>query len=681
MSVKIDLKKFKHVSSDDKSTILEHADGHQLKIAHGKLSKEFQQQLDALKGSDKEKSTEVKPESSTKMAEGGLLDKVGTYLDNAADKISGQDKQPKAKKIERGPASEKVKKYGFDQAFADGGEVGSLTEEDLKFDPFKETHVPSSADRFEALKNDPELDRIATAGQMFDMGTQLPPEAKEQMAIDQLIKEKSDTDASAAWRNVDKSAEAMKLAEENKKLQAAGLPTKEMPAEPQATPVYTTDAQGNPIPQPTSEGISPLGQPSLGGQPAAQPTQPQSSPGSFGVDKQIAGINAEAKVAGDLAQAQNAILEKQMKDSLELQNDFKSKFDAINAERKALEQDIKDGHVDPNKYWTGNEKGEGSHSKIMSAIGMIIAGFQPMGGPNAAINFLEKQMEANLQSQKANLDSKESLLKANMQQFGNLKDAMEATRIQQRDMATLQLQQAVNSVQSPLAKAKAMQEIGKLQAENAKATQKFAGQLTLTNMMNEANKDPSKIDGYMQTLKAYDPKQWAEMSDMLVPGKGFATTKEGAKVVRESQQVTDTVKDGINQLRGIMRRPVKSLSPNDRAEAETVRSALVGALRVPITGPGAMNEGERELLMSIIPDVTSMTSLDTISAKKLDALEQRIESSYNNTLKANGLHVPQQMSKQQKSMMSEKGRQDALNWAKANPQDKRSAAILKALGQ
>lgn len=44
----IDLKKFKHVSSDDKSTTLRHKDGHEMKIHHKALSTEFQKQLEAL---------------------------------------------------------------------------------------------------------------------------------------------------------------------------------------------------------------------------------------------------------------------------------------------------------------------------------------------------------------------------------------------------------------------------------------------------------------------------------------------------------------------------------------------------------------------------------------------------------------------------------------------------------
>lgn len=55
--IALDLKKFKHVKSDDKSTTLQHADGHILTMAHNSLSPEFQEQLKCLvKPSDTDES-------------------------------------------------------------------------------------------------------------------------------------------------------------------------------------------------------------------------------------------------------------------------------------------------------------------------------------------------------------------------------------------------------------------------------------------------------------------------------------------------------------------------------------------------------------------------------------------------------------------------------------------------
>ena len=83
MSIKLDLSKFKHISSDDKSTTLEHKDGHRLCLAHGGLSKDNKKQLEAL-------AKAAKSEEPVKMAEGGkpekgFLEKAGEALDSIAD--------------------------------------------------------------------------------------------------------------------------------------------------------------------------------------------------------------------------------------------------------------------------------------------------------------------------------------------------------------------------------------------------------------------------------------------------------------------------------------------------------------------------------------------------------------------------------------------------------------------
>jgi hypothetical protein len=58
--IKLDLSKVKHVKSDDKSTTLQHKDGHMITLLHKALSPENQKQLSAL----------------NKMADGGVLDSI-----------------------------------------------------------------------------------------------------------------------------------------------------------------------------------------------------------------------------------------------------------------------------------------------------------------------------------------------------------------------------------------------------------------------------------------------------------------------------------------------------------------------------------------------------------------------------------------------------------------------------
>lgn len=70
----LDLKKFKHLKSDDKSTTLQHEAGHVLTIAHKSLSKDFQKQLSALSKLPKDDETpdQASEANQLRMADGGV---------------------------------------------------------------------------------------------------------------------------------------------------------------------------------------------------------------------------------------------------------------------------------------------------------------------------------------------------------------------------------------------------------------------------------------------------------------------------------------------------------------------------------------------------------------------------------------------------------------------------------
>jgi len=50
-----------------------------------------------------------------------------------------------------------------------------------------------------------------------------------------------------------------------------------------------------------------------------------------------------------------------------------------------------------------------------------------------------------------------------------------------------------------------------------------------------------------------------------------------------------------------------------------------------------MSDGERELLQSLIPDVTSSFSLDAASRTRLESLQKRLDNNYKSMLNANGI--------------------------------------------
>jgi hypothetical protein len=220
-----------------------------------------------------------------------------------------------------------------------------------------------------------------------------------------------------------------------------------------------------------------------------------------------------------------------------------------------------------------------------------------------------------------------------------------------------------------LAKAAAEKAIAEFKMKAAPEMNKLALSQAISKMSNTPG-NTKALEQMINQMEAIDPARAKSMAEQLVPGVGMATTAEGGKVVREAKVTRDTVKQGVNRLKEIAQSTGKSLSLNDRAEAESIKSALIGRLREPITGPGAMSEGERAILQSMIPSVADSFTFDSVNLKKLDTLQKQVDNSYFNSLKANGLAAPQQRSQADQ----------ALQWAKQNPGPK-ADAILKRLGQ
>lgn len=308
----------------------------------------------------------------------------------------------------------------------------------------------------------------------------------------------------------DQQLEHNAAVEENARRAKMGLPPIAIPAQPN-------------IPAP--EGASNVPMVEAGAQ-AAQP-QPQGLPGAgsshdpegmlaSGFNQRMAGINQAADVAGKLGQQQAEVLDKNIENKNIAEQTFKRNYQELENERQAHMQDIKEGYINPEKYWD-------NHSKIATGIGMILAGFNPTNSPNAAVNFLKMQMDQNLHAQEQNLNAKHNLLSANLRQFGNMKDATDMTRLMQNDIMTHELQSAAAKAQSASSKAAALQAAGVLQMEAAPLFQQFAMRRAMMNLAQNGA-TPGAVDHMLGYMRVINPEMAKEMESRYVPGIGLAST-------------------------------------------------------------------------------------------------------------------------------------------------------------
>lgn len=674
-----DFKKLKFVESNDDFTILENPKGHQIRVAHKSLSPKMREQLMAMGGA-------VKADEQ-KCAEGGVLASArrsGYLGDKAKDTQSVRDAEDEVKakatpiqgdttKDVRTPEqkakAEEYDRTGILPGYEAGGEVVNPLSQSLDEDTARARQIYNNM-----ILGPTQGFSIGKGAAPVDEGMLFQPDKEPSTfnpdmwakARQQQAQEKADNAAQVA-------AEQQKTIQMNQQRVDAGLTPMVVPDVPNGPQTELTQ-----IPASTLSGgmAAPQEEAISASKPSSGITDPLSMlKQSYTMGKQA--ISEHQKAVQGLADEQVIAMNADLKAKTDIQQQFQQQVDALNSERQNLIQDIQDGFVDPNKFWEGDKKtGAGGHSRMAAAIGMIIAGFNPTNSPNAAIDFLKTQMEQNLDAQKANLSSKQNLLAHNLTQFKNIQDAMNMTRVMQADIVKNQLETAAAKAANPLAKAAAMQAISELDRTYSPLFQNLANNTAMANLMkNIQGSDTTGMNQMLDMMESVNPEKAKALRGRYIPDVGFAQTDKDATDLKEMRSGVLEAKSGIDKLKKIINKPLKSLTPSDRAEAETIQQTLVGALRLPITGPGAMNEGEREMLQKIIANPATIWSLDTVSKKKLDTLANSLEDKFAAAAKARGLEYK---TESQKKKAQEN---QYIEWAKKNPNHPKAKLILQQAGK
>ncbi len=192
---------------------------------------------------------------------------------------------------------------------------------------------------------------------------------------------------------------------------------------------------------------------------------PTPSPMDAGKAEQIGGALGAAAAEGNLGKQQAGILAQAQKQQQEAANHYQQSANAIDAERQAVQQDLKEGHIDPKRYWNSQT----DVGKMSTAIGLILGGIGSglQGGPNHAVEFLNKAIDRDVEAQKSDMANKHNLLSSLTQQFGNVTTAANMLRTIHADTVVNQLQQAAAKATDPKAAAAAMSAIGQIKAQYA----------------------------------------------------------------------------------------------------------------------------------------------------------------------------------------------------------------------
>lgn len=351
--------------------------------------------------------------------------------------------------------------------------------------------------------------------------------------------------------------------------------------------------------------------PSLAPAPVAQSPMPQGMDNSM--DPYGMGANTQAQIGalgeerrgsqmaekarGAMGTAQAEQESAYQKNNQSLLTDYQKHLSEIQGKSDALQNDIQNAHVDPQRYVHNMSTG----GKISTAIGLILggAGAGLTHGPNMAFQYLQKQIENDIDSQKDEIGKKQSLLSHNLQEQGNLRSAYDLTRINSNDLLASHLRQEASKAQNPIAQGNLLQIAGKFDAQSAEMKQRLAMQKA---MMGGGGQDQEgQFKNRMQYLRMNGQDTMAkDMEAKHVPGVGQASKEVPADVMKELIGRND-LQHQVQNLRQWAKAHEGSLDPATVSYGDALASQVQDAYR-RANGQGVFKESEAHFVKGIVAD-------------------------------------------------------------------------------
>lgn len=338
------------------------------------------------------------------------------------------------------------------------------------------------------------------------------------------------------------------------------------------------------------------------------PTEREASP----LDKYSSAVretaNMESQGAVDRSKEMDALNQQQAQIAQQFdqrEQDLKLKeAEAEKQYKEVSEEYFNSKEVDQDRYWSNLSTGR----KITAGIGLALASLNPQA-LQVALGSINRAVDRDIQAQKLEIGKKrdrvnesKSLVGKFYQKYKDLDAAEAAAKMTAIEKTKLKLQSIQETTKSSTVRTKAETAIAQMEVEMLKNQSKLKERLV-------------NIGGYTGVLS--NPTE----------AKGF----------REAMNNLSTAETSINRLLEINDKTGKSLSTDLRAEAEVLQKSLIGLLRVPLTGPGAMNASEQALLERLVANPTDVFALDSSNKVKLKTLLKTLKSKAANEAKNLGL--------------------------------------------
>lgn len=570
--MKLDLSKFKKIRSDKHSTLMRHDDGHFIRVAHKSLSDKMRQDLIGLpehprvakaKGEMPVKTD--KTPAIPKMAEGGEV-------------AMGKSKKPVSDAVMPAPAVDQDKWSKFQEGFNKGlGGGGS-----------KKKFATGGEVTDEEMAKKPIEINIGTPGTVQMPGAQaLNPMPGAQFAQRQAEQPKVvpvDPVDEAAQKTFISPEQAAMLKDAAKPMSGQPIP-QAVPRQPQSDGITMV-----PNAPKADAGMAPVSQ-----DPFKFGAQYQ---GMMGGSEDIrSGMKAQAAAEIDLQKNLEKTYQEKVKRESDLVNLLKQNQQRLqDVVKKSLEQ-VKE--VNPNEFM--DKMGTGQ--KVMTAIGLLMGGIGQglIGGENPALQFLNKQIERNIQAQMANRNREVTMLGQLTHALGSEHNAIEALRVIEGQRFATLMQQQIAKVQDPMIKAKLMQQLGQFNMQEAQALQPVAAKMALMQGMRDGTVAPERV------------------INVIVPENRQPEATKELKEANEMSAARDNLLSGFDQVSKLQTISSRALSPiQSKAQIAAITGPLIAGLSKATAG--RFTEQDAKMIEPLFPEITDNDETRMVKRRRLQQL-------------------------------------------------------------
>ena len=262
-----------------------------------------------------------------------------------------------------------------------------------------------------------------------------------------------------------------------------------------------------------------------------------------------------------------------------------AKRNELITEQNGLFNDYKNGKIDPHRLWNNSS----TAGKIGAGIGMLLSGMGSglTGQPNLAMKVIDESINRDIESQKADLGKKETLLSMNFRKLGDLDAATARTAMQLHTAVGAEAARIGATTNNQVLKAQIPEKLGQIQLQAAQYGNQF--------MQMQLKRD--LLSGNIPGATAADVQsRFPELADKMVtlPGTAktdargnpvpgteriaFAPTKEGAAAISSLNAKANELSDLAQQAREFNQSKAGYMGTfsgsANNAEANRIKSAL-----------------------------------------------------------------------------------------------------------